>query len=161
MRESMARLTTQFSANRAVREYTEGHYIPAAAAYRERAVDKGAVGAQMVKWQHTLEQNWATLRFGEVKVVSDAGRHAFEVEIYLGSLDPNLVRVELYADGVSGGEPELREMKRGQPLTDSNGYLYSAQMPATRPATDYTARVIPQRDGVAVPLEATQILWQR
>jgi len=27
MRESMARLTTQFSANRAVREYTEGHYI--------------------------------------------------------------------------------------------------------------------------------------
>jgi starch phosphorylase len=34
-------------------------------------------------------------------------------------------------------------------------------MPATRPATDYTARVIPNKDGVAIPLEAAQILWQR
>ena len=36
MRESMARLTPRFSANRTVREYTEQHYLPAAATYRER-----------------------------------------------------------------------------------------------------------------------------
>ena len=36
MRESMARLTPRFSANRAVREYTEQHYVPAASAYRQR-----------------------------------------------------------------------------------------------------------------------------
>jgi starch phosphorylase len=161
MRESMACLTTQFSANRAVREYTEGHYIPAATAYRERAADKGAVGAQMVNWQHTLEQKWATLHFGEVKVVSDAGKHVFEVEVYLGSLDPNSVRVEIYADGVNGGEPERQEMRRGQQLTEATGYIFSAQVPATRQATDYTARVIPQYDGVAVPLETARILWQR
>ena len=29
------------------------------------------------------------------------------------------------------------------------------------PATDYTARVIPHYSGVAVPLEAAHILWQR
>jgi len=62
MRESMARLTAQFSANRAVREYTEEHYLPTAVAYRERATDKGTMGAQMVNWQHNLEQQWATLR---------------------------------------------------------------------------------------------------
>jgi starch phosphorylase len=161
MRESMARLTPRFSANRAVREYTEGHYIPAAAAYRERAANKGAVSAQVVNWQHTLEQNWATLRFGEVKVVSDEGRHVFEEEVFLGSLDPESVRIELYADGVNGGEPERQEMRRGQQLTEANGYIYSAQVPATRPATDYTARVIPQHAGVAIPLEAARILWQR
>ncbi len=33
MRESMARLTPRFSANRTVREYTEQHYLPAATAY--------------------------------------------------------------------------------------------------------------------------------
>jgi starch phosphorylase len=161
MRESMARLTAQFSANRAVREYTENHYLPAAAAYRERAVDKGVVGAQMVDWQHNLEQQWATLHFGEVKIVSEAGKHGFEVQIYFGSLDANSVRVELYADGVNGGKPERHEMKRGQQLTDTNGFSYRAEVPATRPATDYTARVIPQHDGVAVPLEANRILWQR
>jgi starch phosphorylase len=47
MRESMARLTPRFSANRTVREYTEQHYLPAAAAYRTRAADKGAVGKEV------------------------------------------------------------------------------------------------------------------
>jgi len=161
MRESMARLTAQFSANRAVREYTEQHYLPAAAAYRERAVGQGAAGVQVVNWQHSLEQAWPTLRFGEVKTVSAAGKHAFEVQVYLGSLDPNSIRVELYADGVNGGEPERHEMKRGQPSDEANGYIFSAQVPATRPATHYTARVIPQHAGVAVPLEVDLILWQQ
>ena len=34
-----------------------------------------------------------------------------------------------------------------------NGYAYQAQLPATRPATDYTARLIPYHDAAAVPLE--------
>ncbi len=161
MRESMAQLTAQFSANRAVREYTEGHYIPAAAAYHMRAADKGALGAQIVNWQHNLEQKWDTLRFGEVKVVSEGQKHVFQVEVYLGGLEAKSVRVELYADGVNGGEPEQVEMRRGEPLTEANGYTYSAQVPTTRPATDYTARLIPQHDSVAVPLELARILWQR
>jgi starch phosphorylase len=161
MRESMARLTAQFSASRAVREYTEEHYLPAAAAYHKRAINKGAVGAQMVDWLHNLQQQWGSLRFGEVKVVSDDVRHLFKVDVYLGCLEPNSVQVELYADGVNGSEPELHEMRRGQPLAEANGSTYSAQVPATRPTTDYTARIIPQYKGVAVPLEAAQILWQR
>ncbi len=161
MRESMARLTAQFSANRAVREYTEEHYLPAAAAYLARAADKGASGLQMVNWRHTLEQNWAALRFGEVKVMSDKGGHTFEVEVYLGRLDPKSVRVELYADGVNGGEPERQEMKLAKPSDKVKSYIYTAQVPTTRPTTNYTARIIPLYAGVAVPLEATRILWQR
>jgi len=37
----------------------------------------------------------------------------------------------------------------------------AAQSTATRPAKNYTARVIPQYAGVAISLEATRILWQR
>ena len=65
MRESMARLTPRFSANRTVREYTEQHYLPAAAAYHLRGAKKGAIGRQMLDWRHSLEQKWAALRFGE------------------------------------------------------------------------------------------------
>jgi starch phosphorylase len=43
----------------------------------------------------------------------------------------------------------------------ARGYVYRAPVPATRPATDYTVRVIPHRSGVAVPLEVGRILWQR
>lgn len=46
-------------------------------------------------------------------------------------------------------------------LNEESGDTYCTQVQATRPACDYTARVIPQRKGISVPLEAAHILWQR
>ncbi len=162
MRESMARLTSRFSADRAVREYAEQHYLPAASACVARAADQGAIGVDMVAWRRALEQQWAALRFGEVKVESAAEQYAFEAQVYLDDLDPDAVRVELYANGVDGSAVECVEMTRVRPLVGAtNGYAYRATVPAVRPTTDYTARLIPHRDGVAVPLEEAHILWQR
>ena len=162
MRESMARLTPHFSASRAVREYTEQHYLPAAAAYRERAANKGAVGRQVVDWQHTLEQKWPTLHFGEVKVETRGEQHVFEVQVILNDLDPKAVRVEVCADEVMGSAPVRQEMKRVRQLDGaSGGYIYCAAVSAARPAADYTARVIPHCEGVAIPLEETRIRWQQ
>ena len=163
MRESMARLTPQFSASRAVCEYTAQHYLPAAAAYGERAANKGAVGRQMIDWQHELDRSWESLRFGSLRVESNAGQHEFEVEIFPTDLDPNAVRAELYADGINDGDPERVEMKCTRPLSDASrgGCVYRATVSSTRPATDFTVRVIPHRDGVAIPLECARILWQR
>jgi starch phosphorylase len=160
IRESMGRLTPIFSANRTVRQYTEQYYIPAATAYRERAADKGTMGANLMNLQRALERSWSDLRFGEVKVRSDSEKHAFVLQLYLGGLDPNSVRVEIYADGVNGNEPKHQEMVRGRQLMGANGFIYSAQVPSDRPVTDYTARVIPHFPGVAVPLEVARILWQ-
>jgi starch phosphorylase len=160
MRESMARLTPRFCADRTVREYTEQHYLPAAAAYRERAADKGAIGRQMVDWRHGLEEKWATVHFGEVKVETLGEQHIFGVQVCLNDLDPNAVRVELYADGANGGAAVRQEMKRAGQL-GGGSYIYHAAVSASRSPADYTARIIPCFSGVAVPLEAPQILWQR
>lgn len=162
IRESMARLTPQFSANRSVREYTEQHYLPAAASYRARAARKGAAGGHIVSWRRSLEEEWDELRFGEVKVETRGKQHIIEVQVYLNNIDPNAVRVELYADGPNGGSPILQEMKQSRQLVGNvGGYIYTSAVSATRPASDYTARVIPKCDGVGIPLEAAQILWQR
>ena len=161
MRESMARLTPRFSADRTVREYTEQYYLPAAARYAERAADKGAVGRQLVAWQHAMERDWSKLRLGEVKVQSDGGQHVFEVQVYVDDLDPKSVRVELYAEGINGEAPVRQEMKLCRQLVGGGDYAYCATVPASRPADDYTARVVAQREGVAVPLEEGRILWQR
>ena len=116
----------------------------------------------MIDWQHTVQSKWPTLRFGEVKIETEREQHVFEVHIHLNDLDPTAVRVELYADGVNGGAPARQEMKldRQQAAADG-GYVYRVQVPASRPGTDYTARVIPHCPGVAVPLEEARILWQR
>lgn len=158
----MAQLTPRFSTNRAVCEYTEQHYLPAASAYLARAADKGKIGVDMVNWRHEVEQKWAALRFGEVKVETVGTQHVFEVQIYLDDLATEAVRVELYANGINGTVPERAEMKYARQMVGAiNGYVYRAEVHATRPASDYTARLIPHRDGVFVPLEAGQILWQR
>jgi starch phosphorylase len=162
MRESMARLTPRFSANRTVREYTEQHYLPSATAYHLRVANKGTVGRQLVDWQHSLEEKWAALRFGEAKVETCGEQHVFDVQVYLHELDANAVQVEVYADGVDGGSPVRQEMRRVRQLAGaSGGYGYSTAVSAARPPADYTVRVIPHCDGVAIPLEDARILWQR
>ena len=162
MRESMARLTGQFSANRAVREYTGKYYLPAAADYRRRAADKGLGGVQVANWQQALIKNWSKVRFGSVNVRTDGEQHVFEVQVYLGGLDPDSVIVELYADSRDGGGPVRQKMKIGsQSAGLSDSYVYRAEVPAAWPATDYTPRVVPHHPGVSVPLEDAHILWQR
>ena len=162
MRESMARLTPLFSTNRVVREYTELFYLPAAAACRVRTAEKGEGGRHIVAWEHALKEKWAALRFGEVKVHTNAARHIIEAEVYLNSLDPNVVRVELYANGLNGDGPIRQVMTHvSTPAGGSRGETYRASVSATRPAADFTARIIPHYDGVSVPLEIGPILWQK
>jgi starch phosphorylase len=161
VRESMAKLTPQFSATRAVREYTERHYIPGAAAYSARAADRGAIGQRMFDWEQDLNRSWAAFRFGEVKVESNPDTHTFEVRVFTGSLDPSFVRVELFAEAANGHDPSVRqEMKLSHPAQNGSGALYTAAVPASRGAGDYTARMMPAFPGAAVPLESTHILWQ-
>jgi len=162
MRESMARLTPQFSANRTVREYVESYYLPAAAAYQERAAAQDTAGLAITQWQYGLEKNWTNARFGEVTVTTSDAWHTFEVQVYLNGIDPDAVQVELYAEAPNGEEPMRVKMSRDRPLVGAeNGYAYTAQAPADRPPEDFTARIIPYLPGVAIPLEVPQILWQR
>jgi starch phosphorylase len=155
----MARLTPTFSADRAVREYIEQHYLTAAAAYRERAKNKGAAARQVVDWQRELEQKWARVRFGAMKAETKDGHHVFEVQLSLGDLAPDTIQVELFADGDHATSLEMKLIR--QPADTVGGHVYGANVPATRPASDYTARLIPHRKGMAVPLEVANILWQR
>jgi starch phosphorylase len=162
IRESMARLTPRFSANRAVSQYTEQYYIPAAEAYSKRSDEDGTKGKEIVNWLHTLEHRWTNLRFGKMRIETKGEQHIFEVQVYLNGVDPDTVRVELYADSANNKDPVLLEMLRGKRLVGTeNGYAYTVSVTSTRPTTDYTARLIPYLPDVAVPLEASQILWQR
>jgi starch phosphorylase len=162
IRESMARLTPQFSAGRAVREYTEQHYLPAAATYLARAAERGALARQICDWQQATESGWSGLAFGPLQRETQAGHHAFAVELHLNGLSPEGVRVELYADPLTAGGSGPVEMTCVQPAAgESGGCHYGARVPAVRAIGDYTVRAIPRQAGAAVPLESARILWQR
>ena len=105
IRESMARLTPEYSANRVVRQYTEVHYIPAAGAYKARAEQEGKLGDEVLGWQQKLAAHWDRVAFGTLLADSKNGERHFEVPVYLGELDPGTIRVELFANGSYGQAP--------------------------------------------------------
>lgn len=153
VKESMAQLTPRFSANRAVRDYTEQYYLPAAVNYRKRKADRGKVAKQIVAWKHEVEKHWAKLRFVSLKAEPQGEQYLFEVLVYLDGLAPSAVKVELFADGAT------QEMKNTKKLEDDT-YQYSVKVPANLPIKDFTPRLIPFFPGVAQALEVTQILWE-
>lgn len=167
MRASMSQLTPRFSAVRTVREYTERHYLPAAAAYRERAAFKGAMGTSIVNWEHSVTEKWGSLKFGEIRIQSSQNEHSFEADVYLDGLDPKFVRLELYADGLDGDLATRQAMTQvdlsggESSFAKPNWAKYRISVPASRPTTDFTVRFIPNNASVAIPLELNLIQWQR
>jgi starch phosphorylase len=161
VRNSMSRLTPRFSANRTVREYTKDYYLPAAAAYRNRSARNGALGADIADKKKAFDRGWPNVRLGPVQATEAGEERLFEARVHLGSLDPGWVAVEVYAEGTDTEGPVREAMDRGQPLEAENGFTYSVRLPARRPASDFTVRVVPRLPGTRIPLEIGHILWQR
>ncbi|MCO6413609.1 MAG: alpha-glucan family phosphorylase, partial [Thiogranum sp.] len=83
VRDSMARLTTRYSSNRMLREYTEDYYIPLAEACRRRAAGSAA-GLQ--DWYRQLSRHWHRIHFGNVTSTPSAQEYQVEVQVYLDEL---------------------------------------------------------------------------
>ena len=161
MRESMARLTGQYSANRSVREYAERFYLPAAEAYAKRTGDRGDLAVQIRKWQAELRTHWSEIHFRELEVIQGENEYLMRVRIYLGTVCPDHVRVELFADNPDE-TPFISEMSQASELVGvQGGFVFEAKAPATRSASDYTVRIVAAFDTLAVPLEEPLILWQQ
>jgi starch phosphorylase len=159
VRASMTTLTARFSANRAIRQYTNEYYLPRAAAYEARRQNQSAFGIRLTNWRRMLEKEWNSLSFGNLQRETRHGQHYFRVEVIFGGVDPQAVQVELFAAGPEG-RAWRQPMARGDKLPDrEGGYLFTAQVPATRPSGDFTPRLIPYFPGTAVPLEIPLILW--
>jgi starch phosphorylase len=153
IRESMATLTPRFSASRSLREYTERFYLPLAKKY----LDRKKQCKSLTRWLQAIKKDFPFIRFGELHVETKENQHHFELQVYLHELDPSDVRLELYAEGINPEVMTLEKETPGSPHT----YIYKANVPASRPQSDYTPRIVPYFPGVSVPLEATPILWQR
>jgi starch phosphorylase len=160
MRKSMAMLTPQFSVNRTVRQYTEQYYLPAAMNYTKRAANKGAIGKEIVQVQQDIRSKWEHIKLGEVQTQNIENGQLFNVQINLNGVNPENILVELYANGLNGNPPEIIIMKPGATSQENGERRYEAQVNGSRPASDYTLRIIPDYEEVSIPLEDNLILWQ-
>jgi starch phosphorylase len=161
VRQSMARLTPRFSANRAIREYVERYYLPGAQTYRKRAENRGALAAQLVQWLGRIENHWQGIYFGKFEFKGSDDGHCFQVQVYLDDLDSEAVEVEMFADQRDGLPAERYRMTCGERLIGSNGWFFTAHVVSGRPAEHFTPRARPRHPDLAIPLECPAIKWQR
>ncbi|HEY0182595.1 MAG TPA: alpha-glucan family phosphorylase [Rhodopila sp.] len=162
MRRSMIDLTRRFSASRMMRDYLEKAYLPAAQALRERVPDGAAAATAMVAWERDLRRDWPNIHVGDSTMTAQNDGWAISVPIYLGRIGIQAIRVEAYAQPLGDGAPEIIPLAHDGAIPGaSSGYLYLGRIEGTRPAGDYTVRVVPSHPGVRVPAEVPLIRWQR
>ncbi|EPJ85097.1 MULTISPECIES: alpha-glucan family phosphorylase [Pseudomonas] len=162
MRASMGNLATHYSADRAVREYTERYYLPAAIAYRARSALDNRLAIQLNDGCEQMHRRWSGIRFLEQQVSRQPGRYRVTLQMDLAGLSPVFLRVQLYAEGINGAPAKAWDL-RVDPAGRRDGvYTYSVEVPDDRPEQAYTARVIADASaGLNVPLEMGLIAWQR
>jgi starch phosphorylase len=161
MRASMSKLTPRFSSDRMMREYVEKMYLTASEAFRSREAEGCRLAKDLDTWAKRLAENWSSMRFLGTRVSRDGEDWKFEVQVYLGEIDPDMVKVELYADPMDDKGPiKVTMANEGLISGVVNGYLYGARLPAMRPAEHYTPRIVPYHPAALVPLEENHILWE-
>jgi starch phosphorylase len=161
VRMSMSRLTPYFNSHRTVRDYAEKFYMPAAELYHTRSAHNSEVGRRIVHWKTEMDQQWPWLRFGQLTVTDHAeeGKHRIEAEVFVDKMDVSSLSVEVVAGAQEGGGLFRQEMQ-ASPGHAEGWMKYSATVPDSRPAGDYTPRIVPKNADLAVPLEYRRILWQ-
>jgi starch phosphorylase len=162
MRGSMGRLTPAYGSNRMMRDYVQQAYLPAMAQQRHRIANGNQAAREMRLWAERLRECWPRLSIGQVEVSATGRGWSFSALVRLDQLGADDVRVELFANPIGNGAPEIRAMSRGEPSAGpGNGWVYSGRVDSTRPAHDYTVRIVPHHPNARIPTEAALILWQK
>ena len=160
IRESMMRLAPWVSSWRMMREYVERYYLPAEAAFERRAAQDGAPAAALENWSVSLKAHWGELSFGRLNIKGGDTHYVMEVEVHLGAIDPDGVRVELCTETVEEEIPVRVPMERAEKLPGTaNRYLYRAVIPSTQPVGSYVPRIVPYHPELVSSIEAPQIFW--
>src|SRR5262249_40860528 len=99
---------------------------------------------------------------GDLRVGTSHEKHFIEIEVHLGELAAEMIAVELYADSTNGNVPTVLRMTRRDDLTETKSWhTYTVEIPATRPASDYTPRIVSDYPAAKKPMEESHILWFR
>ena len=160
MRASMSQLAPQFSSNRMLQEYVRNAYLPAIASYRQRTAEGGRLGKELVAWASEVRKNWHEIHLSNLEVKQQEGGWLFSLQVYLGANPPESVQVQLYAEPEAGEIVALLMMSCGCDIPGAiHGYVYECAIVTTRPASDFTPRVVAHHAEALAPIETDLIVW--
>lgn len=168
MQFSISSLSSSFNTHRTVREYTERFYLPAITRSQQLSLEGFAPIRSYSAWKEKVHAAWPQVRVtalgGESLAKLQVGTQMhIRALVFLGSLAPEDVRVELYlgrldARGeINGGVISLMDLVGPQ----GNRYLFEAEtVPCHQSGLHgYTVRVLPQHPELTGKFIPGLITW--
>ena len=168
MMSSIANLCPQFNTNRMIREYAERFYLTSHADHQILTADGNALAKANAALKKRIRGAWASVRIEMVDSQIPPEIHAgetihFSVRVYMGSLNPEDLRVELYAGPLDAHgqivRPIVTEM---QPVTkERDAYIFEVKaVPCCGSGQHgYTARVVPRHPDKKHPFAFGLLSW--
>ena len=127
IRNSMMKLAPEFSSTRMVQEYVRELYHPAKAGYEQRTAHQGLLAKELCNWYNTIDQHWDQIHFGNMEVATSNNVLLFRIQIYLGEILPEQIKVELYADTQLNEPPLVIECQCQEKISGAvHGYCLSS-----------------------------------
>ncbi len=161
VKSSMASLTPQFSATRMLHEYIQYAYLPAARAYSERSANDVELAKELRCWSDRLNASWNHVRIGQARYSDANGHRTATVEVWLDDIQPENVRVQLYADACADKPVSILNLQLCHELPGSvNGFVFGGEVTDSRQPSEYAVRVIPYHAAAFIPLEIQCIRWE-
>jgi starch phosphorylase len=169
MKTAMAALCPTFNMHRAVREYTEQSYLPAAERYAALTAEGMTRARALAAWRARVRQHWSAVRvLGVESPAPDTLRVGDAVEVrvrlHLGALTPEDVVVELYLGRVDPKNQivnaQSTTMERVEAVQDGEHLFVVSVVPSLQSGLHgYTIRVIPRHPDLANRYERGLVVW--
>ncbi len=168
MKRSIQAYAPVFSTQRMVMEYSQRFYGPAARSYQRLLAGNQEQLKELAGWRSRIRSGWPAVRIegveddrqGEMAV---GDRLKVRAQVFLSSLQPGDVTVELYYGAVNaGGEIVAGERATLSEYQDQGGgrYLYSGTITCRLGGRQgYNLRVLPHHEEQVHPYQSGLILW--
>jgi starch phosphorylase len=168
MKASMQTIPPAFNTNRMVTDYTERMYLPAATEWQELSRDGFAPAREQAAWRTRLRERWNDLRIesvqGQIPAKVVVGQEVpVAADVFLGSISPEDVRVELYYGRVSASGQIDRAKTAPMHAEGSNGdgrYRYTGAIPCDHSGQHgFAVRILPAGRSTAACYNLGLIRW--
>ncbi len=168
IKASIGAICPYFNTNRMLREYLEQFYLPAAERYARLSAEEMTRAKALAAWKAEMRRLWPKVKISHVEAqapepVQVGQTIRVRALVYLGELEPQDLRVELYhgrldTRGQIVPQEPIRMECMGKGVDGHCNYV--GEIPCRLSGRyGFTVRVLPYHEDLGHPYEAGLILW--
>ena len=168
MKNSLKAICPYFNTHRMVEEYVQQMYMPSAERAQILMAEDLAKAKELARWKNEMRNRWPELRIVSVEAdvpseVTVGSLVEVRAEVYLGSLRPEDISVELYQGAVDAN----LEIRDGTPIPmiflersgDGIASFIGSIPCSVSGLRGYALRIVPKNEYLSNPFEPGLILW--